>query len=109
IGSLLRKAQGEGLEPGPVQVSHAAEAALVRRLDGFDAAVQRAEAGRAPHLLCEHAFNLAQAFSAFYTQCPILPEKDEAIRASRLRLARTTLTQLQTVLGLIGLDVPERM
>ncbi|MCH8490119.1 MAG: arginine--tRNA ligase [Oceanicaulis sp.] len=109
IGSLLRKAQGEGLSAGPVQISHDAESALVRRLDGFDAAVQRAESGRAPHILCEHAFNLAQAFSAFYTQCPILPEKDEAIRASRLTLARTTLTQLNTVLGLIGLDAPERM
>jgi arginyl-tRNA synthetase len=109
IGSLLRKAEGEGLKHGPVQISHDAEAALVRRLDGFDAAVQRAESGRAPHILCEHAFNLAQAFSAFYTQCPILPEKDEVIRAARLTLARTTLTQLRTVLGLIGLDVPERM
>lgn len=109
IGSLLRKAEGEGLKDGPVQISHDAEAALVRRLDGFDAAVQRAESGRAPHILCEHAFSLAQAFSAFYTQCPILPEKDEAIRASRLTLARTSLTQLNTVLSLIGLDAPERM
>ncbi|KAA5805324.1 arginine--tRNA ligase [Alkalicaulis satelles] len=109
IGSLLRKAKGEGLEPGPVRTGHAAEAALVRRLDGFNAALERAEAGRAPHLLCEHAYSLAQAFSAFYTQCPILPEKDEAIRASRLRLAEAALAQLTLALDLIGMEAPERM
>lgn len=109
IKSVLRKAAERGLEPGPVRITDAAEAALIRRLDGFDLAAARAEAGRAPHILCEHAYNLAQAFSSFYAACPILPEEDAAIRASRLQLAATTLRQLELVLGLIGLDVPERM
>jgi arginyl-tRNA synthetase len=81
----------------------------VRRLDGFNAALARAERDRAPNVLCEHAYGLAQAFSGFYAACPILPEKDEAVRASRLNLAAITLRQLELVLGLIGLDVPERM
>lgn len=109
IKSVMRKAVEKGLEPGPVQVTDPAEAALIRRLDGFDLAAARAEAGRAPHILCEHAYSLAQAFSSFYAACPILPEEDAAIRASRLQLAATTLRQLELVLGLIGLDVPERM
>jgi arginyl-tRNA synthetase len=109
IKSLLRKAQAEGVEPGPVAISHEAEAGLVRRLDAFDAALARAEAGRAPNVICEHTYNLAQAFSSFYAACPILPEKDEAVRSSRLALARLTLRQLELALGLIGLDIPERM
>ena len=109
IKSILRKATDQGLEPGEIVVGKAEEAALVRRLDGFNAAVIRAERDRAPNVLCEHAYNLAQAFSGFYANCPILPEKDEAIRASRLKLAATTLRQLELVLGLIGMDVPERM
>jgi arginyl-tRNA synthetase len=109
IKSVLRKAKAQGLEPGDIVVGHDAEAALVRRLDGFNAALARAERDRAPNVLCEHAYGLAQAFSGFYAACPILPEKDEAVRASRLNLAVTTLRQLELVLGLIGLDVPERM
>ncbi len=109
IKSVMRKAAEKGLEPGSVQVTDPAEAALIRRLDGFDLAAARAEAGRAPHILCEHAYSLAQAFSSFYAACPILPEEDAAIRASRLQLAATTLRQLELVLGLIGLDVPARM
>ena len=109
IKSVLRKAKDQGLTPGEIVVGHHAEAALVRRLDGFNAALERAERDRAPNVLCEHAYGLAQAFSGFYAACPILPEKNEAVRASRLKLAETTLRQLELVLGLIGMDVPERM
>ena len=90
-------------------ISDKAETALIRRLDAFEGALVRAERDRAPNVLCEHAYGLAQAFSGFYAACPILPEKDETVRASRLRLAQTTLNQLEIVLGLIGIDVPERM
>jgi arginyl-tRNA synthetase len=109
VKSLMRKAKEKGFEPGPVQVTDKTEAALIRRLDGFEIALERAEAGRAPHILCEHAYGLAQAFSGFYAACPILPEEDAGVRASRLTLAQTTLKQLELVLGLIGMDVPERM
>jgi arginyl-tRNA synthetase len=109
IKSLLRKPASRVSSLAPMTISDKAEAALVRRLDGFDSALSRAERDRAPNVLCEHAYGLAQAFSGFYAACPILPEKDESIRASRLTLAGTTLKQLEIVLGLIGIDVPERM
>ncbi|MGJ3230233.1 MAG: arginine--tRNA ligase [Oceanicaulis sp.] len=109
VKSLMRKAKEKGFEAGPVHVTDLAEEALIRRLDGFKAALERAEHGRAPHILCDHAYTLAQAFSAFYAACPILPAEEADIRASRLTLAETTLKQLELVLGLIGMDVPERM
>jgi arginyl-tRNA synthetase len=52
---------------------------------------------------------LAQAFSAFYAACPILPEPDPAVRSARLGLAHATLHQLSVTLGLLGLQAPERM
>ena len=109
IKSLVRKAEAEGLKPGAIAITHDAEAALARRLDGFDSALARAEAGRAPNVICEHVYTLAQAFSSFYASCPILPEKDEAVRASRLALAELTLRQMALGLELIGLEIPERM
>jgi len=109
IKSLLKKAAGKGVAPGSMVISDDTEAALIRRLDGFETALVRAERDRAPNVLCEHAYSLAHAFSGFYTACPILSEGDEAVRSSRLRLAETALRQLELVLGLIGIDVPERM
>ena len=64
---------------------------------------------RAPNVMCDYAFGLAQAFSRFYTAHHILSEADPILRASRLGLARLTLRALETALGLLGIEVPERM
>jgi arginyl-tRNA synthetase len=81
---------------------------LALELDGFDLALRLAYEKKAPHFLAEHAYALAQAFSGFYTNCPILPSEG-AVRASRLALAGATLKQLTLTLDLLGIAVPERM
>ncbi|MBS2033385.1 arginine--tRNA ligase [bacterium] len=110
IKALLRKASEQGLSEAPIQVLLPEEKALVLTLDGFNAAVHLAFEKRAPHFVAEHVYGLAQAFSTFYVASPkILDEKDEAVRGSRLRLARAVLTQLELGLGLLGIQIPERM
>jgi arginyl-tRNA synthetase len=117
IKSVLRKAAERGpldpQRPAPeaphsIIVGHAAERALALALDAFDHALTLAYEKKAPHFLAEHAYALAQAFSAFYTHCPILPSEGET-RASRLALAAATLKQLTLTLDLLGIAVPDRM
>ncbi len=109
IKSILRKAEEAGVKAGAIAIAHANERTLTLALDAFDAALVSAYDKRAPHFLAEHAFSLAQAFSGFYTNCPILPEPDPTVRASRLALAQATLKQLTLTLDLLGLHAPERM
>jgi arginyl-tRNA synthetase len=109
IKSVLRKAAEAGHVPGKVAVTEEAERALVLQLDGFGAALLGAREKRMPHILCEHLYNLAQAFSSFYAALPIAAESDAGKRASRLALADAVLHQLETGLGLLGITVPERM
>ena len=108
IKSILRKAEEQGLEAGPIAIGHDSERALALALDAFDGALRAAYDKKAPHFLAEHAYALAQAFSGFYTNCPILPSEG-AVRASRLTLAGATLKQLTLTLELLGIAVPERM
>lgn len=110
IKSLLRKAEAQGVKAGDIEVEAPAERALVLALDAFDRALDAAANKRAPHILCEHIFRLAQSFSRFYTDCPILMEgTPDTVKASRLALARTTLRQLELALSIIGIEVPDRM
>ena len=109
IKSLARRAEAEGVAAGPIGVELDAERALVLALDGFNDALRGAYDKRMPHILCEHAYALAQAFSGFYAAAPILVESDPARKASRLALALATLKQLELALGLIGIETPERM
>ena len=109
VKSLLRKAEGEGASAGPIRVGEPAERDLALVLDAFEGALTEAYAKRAPHLIAEHAYRLAQTFSRFYAACPVLSAPNEATRGSRLRLAETVLRQSELCLELLGITIPERM
>lgn len=108
IKSILRKAQEQGVAVGAISIEEDSERTLALALDAFDGALAAAYDKKMPHFLAEHAYNLAQAFSGFYSHCPILPSEG-AVRASRLALAAATLKQLTLTLDLLGIAVPERM
>lgn len=109
VKSLLRKAAEQGVEIAPIVIEEAAERDLALTLDAFDAATADAYDKRAPNLIAEHAYRLAQSFSKFYAACPILVAPDAATKGSRLALAAASLHQLETALELLGIETPERM
>ncbi len=109
IKSLLRKAKAEGATAGQIAIAEPAERDLALTLDAFDQAVAEAYDKRAPHLIAEHAWRLAQSFSKFYAACPVLAAPSADLRASRLRLAEATLSQLERALDLLGIETPDRM
>jgi arginyl-tRNA synthetase len=108
VKSILRRAETEGVTPGPITVAEPAERELTLTLDAFETALAEAYDRYAPNAVAEHAYRLAQAFSKFYAACPIL-QAAPAVRASRLALAATTLAQLVRALDVLGISVPERM
>jgi arginyl-tRNA synthetase len=82
---------------------------LALKLLALPDAMEAAELKRAPNILCEYAFTLAQEFSRFYTEHHIMSEKNPELRATRLGLCDLTLRALTKVLGLLGIEVPARM
>ncbi|CAL1692468.1 Arginine--tRNA ligase [Brevundimonas subvibrioides] len=109
IKSLLRRAAEQEAKAGLVAISEPAERDLALTLDAFDQAVVEAYDKRSPHVIAEHAYRLAQAFSKFYAACPVLAAADPATVGSRLTLSKAALDQLVIALGLLGIDAPERM
>ena len=108
--ALLRRAAGEGVAPGEIRIEAPEERKLVLALDGFTLALHLAREKRMPHIVCEHVYGLSQAFSAFYSACPILKDGvDSATKASRIALCKTVLHQLEAGLGILGITAPERM
>lgn len=109
VKSLLRKAADEGQTPGEIAIHAKEERELALALLRFPDALEETLRTRAPNVMCDYAFRLAQAFSSFYAAHHILSEADDALRASRLGLCALTLRALETSLGLLGIEVPERM
>jgi arginyl-tRNA synthetase len=108
--SILAKAAAAGFAGGDmVAPTSDAERDLCLRLLDFGRAVLATYERRAPNALCEHAFELAQSFNAFYHAHHILSEEDAARRASMLTLTRIVCDQLVLALGILGIEAPERM
>jgi len=109
IQSMLRKAREQGFETGTAAIQSPEERRLILQLLSLPDCLEGAEAKRAPNMLCEYAFELAQNFSRFYGAHHVLSEPDSALRASRLGLCVVVLAVLAGVLELLGIEVPERM
>jgi len=109
IQSILRRAAAEGHEVGEPSIRSPEERALFLQLLSLPDAMAAAEKGRAPNILCDYAFTLAQQYSRFYAEHHILSEPDAAIRSSRLGLCRLTLVAMVKSLDILGIEVPQRM
>jgi arginyl-tRNA synthetase len=110
IQSILAKAKPADFHPPERAILHSpVERALILQLLVLPDAMEAAEDKRAPNVLCDYAFTLAQHFSRFYTEFHILSETDDALRASRLGLCGLTLVVLTKVLDILGIEVPQRM
>ncbi|HJK89324.1 MAG TPA: arginine--tRNA ligase [Polyangiaceae bacterium LLY-WYZ-15_(1-7)] len=97
----------EGFE-APIAPEHEAEVGLARVLIRFGDVVHRAAEGSLPNLICDHLYEVASAYSRFYTQCPVLKSEGET-RETRLGLAALAGRQLEKGLELLGIEVLERM
>ncbi len=84
-------------------------ALMLLRYGGTGGVVADVARSLEPHRLCTYLFELADAFSTFYQECPVLKADDEAVRASRLRLCNLTRRVLADGLGLLGIEAPQRM
>ena len=109
IQSILRRAREEGYAPGTPSIHSPEERTLVLQLLSQGNAMLAAEQKRAPNILCDYAFTLAQNFSRFYAAHHILSESDQGLRAGRLGLCARVLAVMTATLELLGIAVPERM
>jgi arginyl-tRNA synthetase len=119
ICSLLRKAGTDG-EPWSLQ-PEALDAALegvtistkeegiIQSLVNFPAVVKEAGARFSPALIANYTYDLVKEYNQFYHDFSILKEEDAATRQFRLVLSAAVAKVVKRAMGLLGIEVPERM
>ena len=103
-----------GIEPdavadAPFIITDPAEKALSLALLQYGGAVADVARYLEPHRLCQYLYDLANAYSTFYQNCPVLKAPDEAVRNSRLRFCDLVRRVLADGLNLLGIEAPRRM
>jgi arginyl-tRNA synthetase len=113
IRNIFRKGE---VEPEALRVTRPeivlgdpAERALGLALLRLPETLELAASELTPNILTDYLFATANAYSTFYENCPVLRAETDALRASRLALCDLTARTLKLGLGLLGIDVVERM
>ena len=114
IRSILRKAAAQGIETGPSDITtdivpSAKEVRLIKLLNLFPSKVAEAGAALSPALVANYAFDLAKEFNQYYHDTPVLREPDPSILKFRLVLIGTLADILVRAMGILGIELPERM
>ena len=110
IRSILRKAAEQGMEVAPTGAELSAkEIRLVQILSGLPQKVGEAADNLSPALIANWCYDLAKEFNQYYHDTPVLRESDSAARSQRLALLEQISSVLRFGMGLLGIELPERM
>ncbi len=111
ICSILRKAAGNGLN-GQVSadaVLSPKEIRLVKILAAYPQKVAEAADSLSPAVLANYSYDLAKEFNQYYHETPVLKEQDGTLLSMRLALISTLARTLRSAMGILGIELPERM
>ncbi len=113
IRSVLRKAVEAGtvipqtLTPG-VQLAEK-EVSLIQKLNDFPTVVGEAGKNYNPSTIANYCYELTKEYNQFYHDFSILKEEDSGKRLFRIVLSETVAKILKEGMGLLGIEMPERM
>ena len=113
IRSILRKSAEKGIEyaasPLPKVELSAKEIRLIKLLNTFPAKIAEGAQAYSPAVIANYAYDIAKEFNQYYHDTPILKEENEDVLKMRLVLIDTLSAVLRKAMGILGIELPERM
>nr|WP_067061075.1 arginine--tRNA ligase [Mucilaginibacter sp. L294] len=82
---------------------------LIVTLSKFPVVIVEAAAGHSPALIANYVYELAKTYNKFYHEKSILQAEEERLKQFRLQLSAASAKIISKAMGLLGIDVPERM
>ena len=79
---------------------------LIKKILEYKDVLAEAVAEMAPHKITNYLYELAQSFSRFYENCPVIGATEEAERAKLVKVYLDTMTH---GLNILGINIPEEM
>lgn len=114
VSAILRKAEEMGIDQGrsyvePDWILHETERDLIVVLNTYGKDLQEASENYAPSVIANYCYELAKNYNRFYTEVSIFNEENTNRRNFRVALSALTARTIKHGMGLLGIEVPERM
>ncbi|MFT4603111.1 MAG: arginyl-tRNA synthetase [Arenicella sp.] len=108
ISSLLRKAENISVVDTTVEIFEA-ERNLIKHLADYPELIASAGKEYSPALIANYSYELSKLFNTFFQSISIFKEEDEEKMNMRLVLSQNVGSVIKSAMGLLGIQVPERM
>lgn len=108
IRSVLSRA-GAADGSTKIETLQAEELELILLLTQFPETIVDAAKNHSPAVIANYVYEVAKAFNKFYHEHSILQAEDEVTKAFRLQLSEASAKVIKKGMGLLGIEVPERM
>lgn len=112
IRSVLRKAEAQGITAGVVNNNVSLkekEVQLIQLLGNYPEVVKEAGTEFSPAVIANYTYELVKEYNQFYHDYSILGETDETVKQMRITLSANVAKVIKSAMGLLGIEVPERM
>jgi arginyl-tRNA synthetase len=109
IKSVLSRAGVEFNETLPIDTLDAVERDLIIALTQFPEVISIAAKNYSPAVIANYVYELAKTYNKFYHEKSILQAEDETLKKFRLQLSAASARVISKGMGLLGIEVPERM
>ncbi|RKQ49698.1 arginyl-tRNA synthetase [Roseivirga pacifica] len=114
ISAILRKAQQLGVSMEDINFDgieevHQNEKDLIYALSTYPEKLQLAADTYSPAIIAQYVYDLAKEYNRFYTELSIFNESDDTLQQFRVALSALTAQTIKVGMGLLGIQVPERM
>ena len=113
IQSVLRKAAEAGIVipqvlPANIELSEKEEG-LIQMVADFAAVVRQAGEDYSPSGIANYVYDLVKEYNQFYHDFSILREENEDVKLFRVALSANIAKVVRLGMGLLGIEVPDRM
>lgn len=113
IRSILRKAGEQGIVlpdslPAGIPLS-TKEEELIQHIADFAATVREAGTAFSPSDIANYCYDLVKEYNQFYHDFSILREENATLKTFRLVLSANVAKVVRLGMGLLGIEMPERM
>jgi len=113
ISAILRRAEslkiGYDFDVTEITELQPSESEVIQKLNDFASSVLSAAKGYAPYIVAQYVYELAKLYNSFYQDVQIFGEEKKHITSMRVSLSKAVALTIKKSMGMLSIDVPERM
>ena len=114
ISAIIRKATQLKIDFNSFDIEklrdcHVTVRSIIFLINSYHRLIEEAAENHSPAIIAQFAYDVAKEYNRFYAEEPILKESDENYRKFKIAFSFQAAKTIKKSMGLLGIDVPERM